>query len=154
MKSRKTASPPWGWDSSGIRVLADNLVNPLTAECILLGKVRETQAVSVVTTDIRIPTSVRDGARAQRAPLPTRDCIQGLDPVLRQLVGLASLTHVPDKGAQLDFCAFQDLDMQSRDSCVPLPLPELIEGGHVHVESHVVVHGCKISKTPAAGCTL
>lgn len=148
MKSRKTASPPWGWDSSGIRVLADNLVNPLTAECILLGKVRETQAIPVVTTDIRIPTGVRDGARAQRAPLPTRDCLEGLDAVLRQQAGLATLAGIAHKRTKFDVDALDVLDVQSRDSAVTGTRLEMAKGRQVHVETHCVIHGTYNSKRP------
>ncbi len=135
--------------ASGIDVLADDLVNALTAQLILLSQIAEREPSPVVAQDQCVAGIVRGGARAQRAPLPTRDSFEFLDAVLREFSSLATLPDVADEGTEFDVGAGHVLDVQSRDSAVAFAFAELLEGGQVHVETHVVVHGCKISVTPA-----
>lgn len=149
---RKTMNPPrtsFLSPASGIDVLANDLVNTLTAQLVLLSQIAERKAGAVVAADVGISRVIRGGARAQRAPLPTRDSLEFLDAVLRQFVCLATLADVADKGTEFDVGAGHVLDVQSRDSAMAFAFAELLEGGQVHEETHVVVHACKISATPA-----
>ena len=144
--SKMTAVNGGSFRVSDIGLLANNLMNALAAKFVLLRKIRKAQPALMVRTDAGVPGSVRRRARAERTPLPTRDCLEQLLPLDRKKTSLATLSDIADEAPQLDLDTFEDLDVNCRDSAVPFPRPELLQGSQVHVESHSVVHGAYNSR--------
>lgn len=115
-------------------------MDPLAAEIKFISDLAEGSSGGPHLQNIFISIFIGSWAGPKRAPLPSWNFLELLDPVLRKLIFLFSLPHVTNPCSQKNFFSFENFNMYRGNQAMALPQRKLSEGFFVEFESCIVVH--------------
>ena len=144
LPASKSSSRSISWSGGGqlvgLRILANDLVNALTAQLKLISNLTKRLSARTKIQYQRVALNVGRWTRLQWTPLPTRDSFELRNSGLRKQSLLAALTHVADPSSKGDLTSIDHLDMSSRHIAMQLPRRELNKCFFIKFEPGVVVH--------------
>jgi len=145
LPASKSSSRSISWSGGGqlligLRILANDLVNALTAKLKLISDLTKRLSARTKIKYQRVALNVCRWARLEWSPLPTRNSFELRNSGLRKQSLLAALTHVADPSSKGDLTSIDYLDMSSRHIAMQLSRRELNKCFFIKFEPGVVVH--------------
>jgi len=122
------------------RVLANNLMDTLTAQIKLVCDLAERLTAAVEFHNPNISVGVSGRTRTQRTPLPSAERFKNSDARRSKLPFTTALPQVTNPRAKRDFKFAEKLSVRGRDSEVAFPLAETIECFKGQFKPRDVVH--------------
>ena len=121
-------------------ILANDLMNALTAQIKLVRDLAERLTAAVEFHDENISVGVSGRTRTQRSPLPSAERFKNSDARRSKLPFATALPKVTNPRAKRDFQVADKLSVRGRDSEVAFPLAETIECFKGQFKPRDVVH--------------